>query len=448
MKRTIQLLFFLMMSVSAFSTYAQTRILTFDLKEEINPGAWRTTKKAFAKAAEIQAEAIVINMNTYGGMLDYADSIRTKILNSDIKTIVYINNNAASAGALISIACDKIYMHKGASIGAASVVNGNGEVLPEKYQSYMRGLMRTTAESKGRDPKIAESFVDPDVEVQGVIQKGKVLTLTTKEAIENGFCDGEASSIKDVLSKEGLSNYHLETYTPTTTDLIISFLTNPAVSSVLILLIIGGIYFELQTPGIGFALIVAVVASLLFFAPLYLEGLANNWEILLFVVGVILLALEIFVIPGFGVFGILGIIFIVVGLALSLVLNDFFHFSISGEDKLTQSFLLVLGSIVGAVVISVMFGGNVLKSRAFQRLVLNDEQQSDKGYQVKKPEIALLGKTGFAKTDLRPSGRIDIDGNWFDALSDEGYIENGTDIVVSKIENYNLIVRRQKNKQH
>jgi membrane-bound serine protease (ClpP class) len=442
MKRIINGILFLMICICSTNIWAQTKVYQLNLKEEINPAAWRATKKAFEAAKQSGATVMIIDMNTYGGLLDYADSIRTKILNSKLKTIVYIDNNAASAGALIAIACDKIYMVRGASIGAASVVNGNGEVLPEKYQSYMRGLMRTTAEAKGRNPRIAEAFVDPSIEIKDINEKGKVLTFTTNEAIANGFSNGEASSISDALAKEGISNFQKTEYQPTTTDFIIGFLTNPAVSSILILFIIGGIYFELQAPGIGFALLVTIVASLLFFAPLYIEGLAANWEILLFVGGVVLLILEIFLIPGFGIFGILGIIFIVVGLAMSLILNNFFDLSISGSERITQSFLIVLVSMIAAIALSVIFGGNILKSGAFQRLVLNDEQQSDQGYQVKKPRIELLGKRGFAKTDLRPSGRIDIDGEWFDAVSDDGYIDNGTDIIISKIENYNLVVRK------
>ncbi|WP_442796000.1 NfeD family protein [Pelobium manganitolerans] len=432
---------FLLLS-GGLQTFAQTQVYQLNLKNEINPAAWRATQKAFANAQASGAEVLLIDMNTYGGMLDYADSIRTKILNSKLKTIVFIDNNAASAGALISIACDKIYMSKGATIGAASVVNGQGEVLPEKYQSYMRGLMRTTAESKGRDPKIAESFVDPVVAIPGLVEKGKVLTLTTTEAIKYGYCNGEASSVEDVLQQEGITDFNKDVYVPSTIDYIIGFLTSPAVSSILILLMMGGIYFELQTPGIGFALLVAVVAGLLFFAPLYLEGLADNWEILLFVVGIGLLVLEIFFIPGFGIFGIAGIVCIVVGLAMSLILNDFFDLSVSGSERVVQSFLIVLGSIIGSIFLSVVFGGNILRSRAFQRLVLQDEQKATQGYQVNKPQFELLGKKGFAKTDLRPSGKIEIDGEWYEAVSNDGYIENGTDIVVSKIENYNLIVRR------
>lgn len=428
--------------MSCNNLMAQTKVYQFNLKDEINPASWRTVKNALENAKEFDAEVLLINMNTFGGMLDYADSIRTNLLNSKFKTIVYINNNAASAGALISIACDKIYMSKGASIGAASVVNGEGEILPEKYQSYMRGLMRTTAESKNRDPKIAEGFVDPDLEIANLKPKGKVLTFTTAEAIENNYCDGEANSIQDIFDKEGIIAPEIRTYTPTLIDKIIGFLLTPAISSILILLIIGGIYFELQTPGIGFPLIIAITAGLLFFAPLYLEGMADNWEIVLFIVGLILLIVEILVIPGFGIFGILGIVFMISGLAFSLVLNDFFDFNVTSGERLVNSFLLVVISIIAAITVSVLIGGNILKSRAFKRLVLEDEQTAVEGYQVTKPAIDLIGKQGFAKTALRPSGKIELDRVWYDAVSNDGYIDSGTDIVVNKIENYNVIVKK------
>lgn len=440
MKRLLYLICFLLFQ---FSSNAQTKVYQFEIKDEINPATWRITKKAMAHAKSFQADVLLLELNTFGGMLDYADSIRTALMNTDMKTIVFINNNAASAGALISIACDKIYMHKGASIGAASVVNGNGEVLPEKYQSFMRGLIRTTAESKGRNPKIAEGFVDPDLDIPGIKPVGKVLTFTTSEAIANQFCDGEANSVKEILQKENIESASVQIFVPTLTDKIIGILLTPAISGLLILLIIGGLYFELQTPGIGLALIVSIIAALLFFAPLYLEGLAANWEIVLFLLGVILLILEIFLIPGFGIFGILGIIFVISGLALSLVTNDFFDFNVTTGERLVNAFVLVLISIIASITLSVIFGGNILKSKVFKRLVLQDEQKAGHGYQVNKPSHELIGKQGFAKTALRPSGKIDIDGTWYDALSNDGFIEAGELIVVNKIENYNVIVRRQ-----
>lgn len=429
--------------LAAGSVQAQG-VYSFKLADEIGPAAWRTTQMAFDQAAAMDAKLILIEMNTYGGMVNFADSIRTKVLESPIKTCVFINHNAASAGALIALASDVIYMSKGASIGAASVVNNEGEVMPEKYQSYMRGLMRATAEAKGRDPKIAEAFVDPDVDLPKLKEKGKILTLTSSEAQEAGLAKGQARDIYQVIAEEGLAEEEIAFYAPTWVDHVVNFLVNPAVSGVLILLIIGGIYFEMQTPGIGFALVVAIVAALLFFAPLYMQGLADNWEIILFVLGVLLLLLEVFVIPGFGIAGILGIVFVLCGLAFSMVPNDWFDFVPSRPNNLFNSVLIVLLSTVGSIVLSVVFGKSVLRSNAFRRLVLTDEQQAGLGYVSAMKNSELIGREATVQTTLRPSGKIDIDGTWYDAVARDGFVEKGEIVIVEKHENYNLFVRRKR----
>lgn len=431
----------LMLAVSA--VHAQ-QVYRFDLKEDIGPNAWRTVKNAYSQAEEAKMDLMLIEMNTFGGMVNFADSIRSRILDSSLETVVFINHNAASAGALISLAADRIYMSKGSSIGAASVVDQSGQVLPEKHQSYMRGLMRATAEAKGRDPKVAEAFVDGDVDLPNIKPAGKVLTLTSSEAVNIRLAEAEASTVADVLVAEGISDPNVTTHRITVIDRIISFLINPAVSGILILLIIGGIYFEMQTPGIGFALLVAIVAAVLFFAPLYIQGLADNWEIALFIAGIVLILLELFVIPGFGVAGILGIICLVCGLAFSMVVNDYFNFSIAEPGMLFNSFLLVIASVVVATILMVIFGKSLLNTRAFKRLVLQDEQRSTAGYTSSQLDVALVNKEGVAKTVLRPSGKVEIEGKWYDAVALDGFIDIGEEIYVEKHVNYNLFVRKKR----
>jgi len=280
------------------------------------------------------------------------------------------------------------------------------------------------------------------VEIKDVNPKGKVLTLTSKEAIKVGYCQAEAADVEQIFTAEGLDLKNRIDHQVTTIDRIIAFLISPVVSGFLILLIIGGIYFEMQTPGIGFALLVSVVAAALFFAPLYLEGLAAHWEIGLFLVGIVLLLLEVFVIPGFGVAGILGIICIVAGLALSMVLNDFFDFNVTGSEQLTTAVIIVLFSMVASIVISVILGKSIMKTPVFRRLVLEDEQRSDLGYVSGKQSAGIVGKEGFAKTDMRPSGKIEIEGVWYDAIALDGYLEKGTPVYVEKQENYNVFVRK------
>jgi len=435
-------LFMLWMLFSSMAAIGQS-VYQFHLNEEVGPAAWRKMNKAFQEAREGGASVVLININTYGGALNYADSMRSRILGSPMKTIAYINHNAASAGALIALACERIYMAPGASIGAASVVNPQGEVMPEKFQSYMRSLMRATAEARGRDPRIAEAFVDPDISIPELNNEGKVLTLTSKEAVRVGVANGEVADLHDLLTKEGLESAPMRHYQVSWIDQLIDFFINPAVSGVLILLIIGGIYFEMQSPGIGFALLVAIVSALLFFAPLYMEGLADHWEIGLSVLGVVLLLLEVFVIPGFGVAGILGIIALVCGLAFSMIPNETFDFRLVDPAVITMAFVTVLASSVGSIILCVIFGKSILRSSAFQRLVLNDEQRAGQGYVSTITDPRLIRQEGIAKTDLRPSGKIEIAGKWYDAVALDGFIEKGTSVYVERLENSHLFVRKK-----
>ncbi len=433
-------------------------VYQFDILQEIDLPAWRQTQKAFEFAKKSKADIIIIHMNTYGGLVDVADSIRTKIINSTIPVYVFIDNNAASAGALISIACDKIFMKKGANIGAATVVTSDGKPALDKYQAYMRATMRATAESHGkinvitngdtitkwfRDPKIAEAMVDESIYIQGIIDTGKVITFTTTEAIKYGYCEGEAESIDEALKLTGLNNYRIEKYEATITEKIIDFLINPIIQGLLIMLIIGGIYFELQTPGIGFPLVAAIFGAVLYFAPLYLEGLAENWEILIFVVGVLLLLIEIFAIPGFGVTGILGVIGIVVGLALSMVDNIVFSFEGQGIPAFFKSLSIVIISATTSFFLSLYLGKKLLASTRFGELSLKTVQNIKDGYiGVEMQPSFLIGKQGFAATILRPSGKVEIDNETYDAVALTGYIDKNEKIEVIKYETGQLYVRK------
>ena len=407
------------------------KVYQFDIKEEIAAPVWRTTQMAIDEAHELDVDVIFIQMNTYGGAVDAADSIRTKILRSKIPVIVHIENNAASAGALISLACDSIYMKPGSTIGAATVVDQSGEQVPDKYQSYMRKKMRATAEENNRDPDIAEAMVDPDKEVEGVSEKGKVVTLTVTEAIEHGFCDGEFDTMDEAMTHAGYEDYTVVKQTLSSTDIIIGWLINPAVSGILILVIFGGIYFELQSPGLGFPIVAAVAAAILYFAPLYLQGLADNWEILIFIVGIILIAVELFVIPGFGVAGIVGIAMAITGLSLSMVGNIGFDFRPVDMSKLVQSFMIATIASTVSVAGSILLAAKLFQTSLFSNLVLNTVQEKSEGYVgTSTKEFELIGSTGIAYTDLMPSGKVEIENKLYDATSEIGFIEAGNSVKV------------------
>ncbi|MBN1387363.1 MAG: nodulation protein NfeD [Bacteroidales bacterium] len=437
-------------------------VYKFDIKRMIAAPVWRATQVSLKEAREIGADYILIHMNTYGGQVDMADSIRTAILNFPKPVLVFIDNQAISAGALISIACDSIYMRPGGSIGAATVVDQTGQQVPDKYQSFMRGMMRSTAEAHGkkpvvingdtsyvwhRDPEIAESMVDPKVYVEGVSDTGSVTTLTTVEAIELGFCEGQALNPEEVLELAGIENYRLEEFKPSGTEKIIQFLINPIVSGLLIMIIIGGLYFELQSPGVGFPLAAAVLAAILYFAPLYLEGLQANWQIAVFVAGIVLVMVEIFAIPGFGVTGVLGIAGIVIGLTFTMIDKVNFEFGPSpdgtGIKEAMASFAIVIVSIFLAFIISLWLSKKLFSpNNLLGKLALQKIQNPDEGYISfdSKKQKSLIGAKGKAHTVLRPSGKVIINDEIYDARSDIGFIEKGTDIRVIRDEAGQLYV--------
>ena len=432
-------------------------VYVFALRDEIGKPSWRIMKEAFDEASRLKADFILLHLNTYGGLLNIADSMRTRIINNPVTVLAFIDNQAISAGALISIACDSIYMRPGGNIGAATVVDQTGAVVPDKYQSFMRATMRSTAESHGkdtlvsgndtiirwhRDPHIAEAMVDPRIVVEGIDDSTKVLTFTAEEALQNGYCEGLASNIPEVLKLAGITDYELREYKLSGVDKVIGFLLSPIVQGLLIMLMIGGIYFELQTPGIGFPLIAAMTAALLYFAPLYLEGLAQHWEILLFLAGIVLVILEIFLIPGFGVAGISGIALIVVGLTLSLVDNVSFRFG--GREVLhdfSGALFTVVISVFLAFVVAILGTKRFALSKRMSGLALGTVQDSNQGFISVDARIKhKIGKTGTAYTVLRPSGRIEIDGELFDAMADIGYIEKGDKVRVVRDEAGQLYV--------
>jgi membrane-bound serine protease (ClpP class) len=418
-------------------------VYKFDIKENIAAPVLRRTQKAFEEADSLNADLILIHMNTYGGQVDIADSLRTRIMQSSIPVMVYIDNNAASAGALISIACDRIYMRSGANIGAATVVDQAGDVVPDKYQSYMRSMMRSTAEAKDRDPDIAQAMVDPTIEIEGVIAEGKVLTFTASEAMLWGFCEGMGNNIDEILTIAGFESYTIVEQKLSAIDRIINFLISPIVSGLLIMLILGGIYFELQTPGIGFPILLALGAALMYFAPLYLEGLASHWEIILFIMGLVLLAVEIFVIPGFGVAGILGIVFIVSGLAFAMVGNQGPDFTGVPMGEVGKAFLIVIIAFFLSITSSVYLGAKMItsKGRLGNMLSLNTVQDTSMGYTSGDARMRdLLGKSGIAYTMLRPSGKVEIEDDVYDATALTGYIDKGEPVRVVKYETSQVFV--------
>lgn len=397
------------------------------LDADIDKAAERLVSKGLQKAQEVGADYVLLDLDTYGGAVDAADSIRSAILQCPVPVIAYVNLQAASAGALISIACDSIYMKPGSSIGAATVVDQTGKVMPDKYQSFMRGMMRSTAQVTGRDPKIAESMCDT----------AHVLSLTPEEAVAAGYCEGICSSIDEVAATVSQGSYVIENMHLTWIEKLVQILLNPILQSIFLMMIIGGIYVEIRTPGIGLPLLTAVIGALLYFSPLYAEDLAQNWEILLFVIGLILVGLEIFVFPGFGVSGIAGIVSIVVALAFAMVDNDLLV-TWDGKLDLKPVFLPV-----GIVIISAFVGltGGVLlvrklySTRSFDYIALRKSLDEKEGYVgVPQVENDLIGHEARVFADMMPSGKVVCEGRIYEATMTYGFAVKGETVRIVRVE--------------
>lgn len=409
-----------------------TRVFVYTLDSEIDGAAWRHTSRALRQADTDRADLFVMRLNTYGGSVDMADSIRTALLRCPIPTVVYIDHNAASAGALISLACDSIYMAPGSTIGAASVVNGNGELMPVKYQSYWSSIMRSTAMSHGkylpegdsierwrRDPEIAADMVNTD----------KALSLTAREAVDCGIADGIASDLQAVLDDLGVKDASIDYFTLSASDSLLGFLASAGVRAILITLILGGIYMEMHTPGLGFPSAVALVAAVLYFLPSVITGTVAAWVVPVFVIGIVLFALEIFVIPGFGIAGIGGILCILASL-VGAMLAPGFTFSDGTQPLVRACVILLIGialAVAGALWLTSRFG----PARFRRATALTHTQDASAGYVGVDTSLAsLVGRSGTAVSDLRPSGKVLIDGKIYDAISTGTFIPADSPVTV------------------
>lgn len=408
----------------------EKKVLLMKIDSEIDPRTNRYSELALDYAKEIEADLVILELDTYGGAVNDADDIRTRMLEFEKPILVFINKDAASAGALISIACDSIYMAPGASIGAATVVVATGEAAPDKYQSYMRSIMRSTAEATGRDPQIAEAMVDQTIEIDSITKEGNVLTFSTSEAIKYNFCEAEVKSVEDILERNGIEKYEIVEFELNLSERIIRIFLNPFVSGILILVIIGGIYFELQTPGVGFPILASLIAAVFYFVPYYLNGLAANWEIIVFFVGIILLLLEVFVIPGFGVAGLGGIVLIVGSLVLVMLNNDYFDFSFVHAGDITKAAATTLSGMLAAILLMFFGGVRLTQTNVFKRISLEDTQKRSEGYTSNFDQHSYMGMQGTAFTVLRPSGKIFVDGELKDAFTRGEFIEKDKKVEV------------------
>ena len=397
-------------------------------------------ERVIEDAEEAGAKAIVLEVNTFGGRVDAATEIKDILLNTDLLTLAYINKRAISAGALISISCKKIGMSPGGSIGATTVVSGEGEKAPEKSQSYMRAEMGSTAELNGRNRLIAEGMVDEDVEVPGLSEKGKLITLTVEDAIKWEMADFEAPTLTAFLDSLNLASEPVIRSKVNWAENVVRFLTGPMVSPLLISLGLLGLFFEIKSPGWGIPGTVGLVLLTLFFGSHYLVHLANLEEILLFALGLILLALEVFVIPGFGVAGIAGIIALLTAIYLSLI-GAFKYVSV---DDFSAAAAQLGGALLLTLIGAFTLARFIPKTGLWKKITLVGEQKKEEGFISSRDYSNYLDKEGIAVSNLRPAGVGLFDDERLDVVTEGSLIDQNSPIKIIRVEGYRLVVREIK----
>ncbi len=398
-------------------------------------------QRVLDEATAAGAAAVVLEINTFGGRVDAAVQIRDALLNSRVRTVAFVNKRAISAGALIGLAAEKIVMAGGSTIGAATPVQAGqpgaaAQPVQEKTVSYVRKEFRATAESRKRPPLLAEAMVDADVAIRGVIDKGKLLTLTTDEALKHGLVDFRADTLEDALQRLGLGGAEIRRASPNWAENLVRLLTHPIVSSLLISIAMVGILIELRTPGFGIAGGLGVASLALFLWGHWLVQLAGWEELLLALAGVVLLALEFFVIPGFGIAGALGILAILAGIVLSML----------GPGNTPQFIMMAAARVVFALLFALIASLVLLRLMPRlpigKRLVLQTELDAASGY-VSAPEgdRHWLGRTGRAWSPLHPAGIAEIDHQRVDVVSEGEPIDAGRPIEVIRVDGNRIVVK-------
>jgi len=398
-------------------------------------------ERTLTEATAEQAAAVILEINTFGGRVDAAVLIRDALLRTPVRTIAFVNKRAISAGALIALATTTIAMAEGGTLGAATPVamgapGGPAQPVEEKTVSYMRKEFRATAEARKRPPLLAEAMVDADVEVPGLSEKGKLLTLTTDEALEHKIAEVRADTVEAVLMATDLGGADMRRIPQTWAETLVRVLTHPVFSSILLAIGMLGLIIEVQTPGIGLPGGVGLVCLGLFFWGHWLVALAGWEELLLMGTGLVLLVVEIFITPGFGVAGLLGIGALLGGLGLSVVgAGATWDVMLRAGGRVAASLLL---AVIGAAVML-----RALPRLPFgRRLVLEEELTAQAGYaSAPESDRRWVGKHGTTLTPLRPAGMAEFDGERVDVVSEGVFLEVGQPIHVLRVDGNRIVVR-------
>lgn len=429
-------------------------VYTIPIQGTIDLGLPPFIERVIETAEEKGASALIFDIDTFGGRVDAATQIKDAILGSDIPTVAFINRRAISAGALISLSCEKIFMTEGGTIGAATAVDMQGNKGTEKVISYMREEMASTAEARNRNVDIAKGMVDEELSFTHLVidgdsvevadlegrKEGKLITLTTDLALKYQIADDQTKTFEDVLSKLGLENAEIRSTKENWSENFVRFLTNPVVASLLMTFGFLGILFELQSPGWGIPGTFGAVCLALSLGSSYIAELATVSELLIIFVGIVLLLIEALLIPGFGIAGIAGIGIILWGL-YELLLPDV----PVGEEITSMALTGLTIGIIGGIIGLVLLFKLMTKTKFWSKLTAPGVESAEEGYNTSVGWESLTGEEGVAATDLRPSGWITVGDQRVFVVSEGDFIIKGDTVKILTVEGNRVVVRSLNN---
>lgn len=399
----------------------------------IESGLQRFLQRAYEDAEAHQASYIILDVNTLGGRVKEALDIGELIKTSKVPTAVFVRGKAFSAGSFIALNAKKIYMEPGSTIGAAAVVDGQGEELDPnaKTVAAWSSAMRSAAELNGRNPAIAEGMVNKNrtlavPQLNKEFRQGELISLTSEEALKVGYAEGIAGSREEVLKALGLEGAQVEVFNPSFSENLARFLLHPVVTTVLFILGLAGIAIELFVPGFGIPGFIGAASFVLYFFGQYVAGFAGVEDVALFIIGIILLVIEIFV-PGFGIWAIIGIICLMSGVIMA------------AYDSSAAALSLGIGFILAMVLAGFVIYA-FRKRGIWNKFILKDELKTELGYVSQPVKEYLLGKTGKAMTSLRPAGTAVFDGERVDVVTAGEFIQQGQLVTVVLVEGGRIVV--------
>lgn len=428
-RRILAIIFIIAGLFLPFASYTSlassgNHVYVIPVKDEITPAMAVFLSNEIQRANNSGAKGILIEITTLGGRVDSAIKMKEAIMNSDIEVVVYVQNRAVSAGALITISADNIFMAPGSQIGAAEPRPND-----EKTVSFVKAEFGGTAEAKGRRTDVAEAMVDKNIEIEGLVEKGEILSMKASQAKEFGYADAILNSREEVFEEMGWTGLDIVETEFSLTMRIAQFITSYEVASLLLSIGTIAIIIELGTQSFGLPGIVGIISFLLYFGGNAIAGYSEWWPLVLFIIGLAMIIAEIFV-PGFGVLGIGGIISVILGIVLS-------------APDLAQGLVsLTIAIVASVIIIPILFMFISKKTNLFKRVILSEAETVEEGYVNASGNEYMIGKTGKAITTLRPAGTALIDGKRVDVVTDGEYLPNNTEIKVIKVEGARIVVEK------